>query len=114
MYDGFIKAACGLPVCTVADTDKNTNEIKKLIDLADGKGINLLVLPELCITGYTCGDLFYSDKLKDAAKKALLSLAEYTKGKYPAVTVLYPNELTLFYTKLTCPYSAYRTSWSPP
>ena len=90
MYDGFIKAACGLPVCTVADTDKNTNEIKKLIDLADTQKINLLVLPELCVTGYTCGDLFYSDKLKDAAKKALLSLAEYTKGKYPAVTVGVP------------------------
>ena len=90
MYDGFIKAACGLPVCTVADTDKNVTEIKKLIDLADKQKINLLVLPELCITGYTCGDLFYSDKLKDAAKKALLSLAEYTKGKYPVVTVGVP------------------------
>ena len=90
MNDGFIKAACGLPVCTVADTEKNATEIKKLIDLADKQKINLLVLPELCITGYTCGDLFYSDKLKDAAKKALLSLAEYTKGKCPVVTVGVP------------------------
>ena len=90
MNDGFIKAACGLPVCTVADTDKNVSEIKKLIDLADKQKINLLVLPELCVTGYTCGDLFFSDKLKNAAQKSLLELAEYTKGKYPVVTVGVP------------------------
>lgn len=90
MIDGFIKAAAGVPKCTVADTDKNVTEIKKLIDLADREKINLLVLPELCITGYTCGDLFFSDKLLSSALSALSEITEYTKGKYPVTVVGLP------------------------
>ena len=50
MKDGFIKVAAGVPRCTVADTAANTAEIKRLIDKADTEKINLLALPELCIT----------------------------------------------------------------
>ena len=85
MKDGFIKTAAGLPRCTVADVAANCAEIKKIIEKADLKKINLLVLPELCITGYTCGDLFFSDVLVASARKALCDLAEFTKGKYPVV-----------------------------
>ena len=53
MVDGFIKVASGLPDCTVADVAANTKEIKGLIGKADKLRVNLLVLPELCVTGYT-------------------------------------------------------------
>lgn len=86
MIDGFIKAAAGVPKCTVADTAANTLEIKRLIDRADAQKLNLLVLPELCVTGYTCGDLFFSEKLLSSALSVLYEITEYTKGKYP-VTV---------------------------
>ena len=85
MKDGFIKTAAGLPHCMVADVAANCAEIKKIIEKADLKKINLLVLPELCVTGYTCGDLFFSDVLIASARKALCDLAEFTKGKYPVV-----------------------------
>lgn len=90
MHNGFIKAAAGVPNVTVADITSNTGEIKKIIDKADNAGVNLLILPELCITGYTCGDLFLSHTLQKAAESALLELAEYTAGKYTAVAVGLP------------------------
>ena len=90
MVDGFIKTAAGVPECTVADVSANTKEIKRLIGRADKLKINLLVLPELCITGYTCGDLFFSETLLAAAKNALKEITEYTVGKYPVVIVGVP------------------------
>ena len=98
MKDGFIKVAAGVPVCTVADVAANTREIKRLIAKADGQKINLLCLPELCVTGYTCGDLFFSDALLTAAKNALKDIAEYTVNKYPVIIVgvplLYSSKLS--------------------
>ena len=90
MKDGFIKVAAGVPRCTVADTAANTAEIKRLIDKADTEKINLLALPELCITAYTCGDLFFSQALLISAEKALAEICEYTAGKYPIITVGVP------------------------
>lgn len=90
MKDGFIKVAAGTIQVTVADVEKNTEEIKKRISDADKAGVNLLVLPELCVTGYTCGDLFYSEVLLNAAKKALSEISGYTKGKYPVVVIGLP------------------------
>ena len=87
MKDGFIKVAAGIPKCTVADVTANTKEIKNLISKADKQKINLLCLPELCITGYTCGDLFFSEALLTAAKNALKEIAEYTVNKYPVIIV---------------------------
>jgi NAD+ synthase (glutamine-hydrolysing) len=90
MKDGFIKVAAGTLHVTVADVEKNTEEIKKRISDADKAGVNLLVLPELCMTGYTCGDLFYSEVLLNAAKKALTDISSYMKGKYPVVVIGLP------------------------
>ena len=87
MKDGFIKVAAGIPKCTVADVTANTKEIKNLISKADKQKINLLCLPELCITGYTCGDLFFSEALLTAAKNALKEIAEYTVNKFPVIIV---------------------------
>lgn len=85
MRDGFIKAAAGSVNTVVADVVSNTEEIKKRIDEANKAGVNLLVLPELCITGYTCGDLFYSEVLLSGARKAAEDICRYTAGKYPVV-----------------------------
>lgn len=90
MVDGFIKVAAGVPDCTVADVAANTKEIKRLIGKANDLKINLLGLPELCITGYTCGDLFFSETLLNSAKNALKEITEYTAGLYPIVIVGVP------------------------
>mgnify|MGYP004646587141 FL=1 len=90
MKDGFIKVAAGIPECTVADISANLSEIKRIIDKADRQNINILALPELCVTGYTCGDLFFSDTLLTGAKSALTELAEFTAGKYPVVILGLP------------------------
>jgi NAD+ synthase (glutamine-hydrolysing) len=90
MKDGFIKVAAASVKITVADTAANTKEIKSRIDEADGAGVNLLVLPELCVTGYTCGDLFYSDVLLSAALESLKEISRFTIDKYPVVIVGLP------------------------
>ncbi len=90
MKDGFIKVAAGIPECTVADISANISEIKRIIDKADRQNINILALPELCVTGYTCGDLFFSDTLLTGAKSALIELAKFTAGKYPVVILGLP------------------------
>lgn len=90
MKDGFIKVAAGIPKVTVADIDNNIENIKEIIDKADREKINLLILPELSVTGYTCGDLFLSDLLTQKAISALLEISEYTRGKFPLVAVGVP------------------------
>ena len=90
MKDGFIKVAVGLPKTTVADTLSNCKEIENLITKADNEKINILVLPELCITGYTCGDLFFNDTLIASAKDTLLKIRDLTKKKSTLVVVGLP------------------------
>ena len=81
MRHGFIKVAALTPKVTVADTQANRKEICRLMDEAEAKGAKILVFPELCITGYTCGDLFYQQVLLREAKKELLAIAKYTQRK---------------------------------
>lgn len=81
MRQGFIKVAALTPKVTVADTQANRKEICRLMDEAEAKGTKILVFPELCITGYTCGDLFYQQVLLREAKKELLAIAKYTQRK---------------------------------
>ena len=81
MRQGFIKVAALTPKVTVADTKTNREEICHLMDEAEQKGAKILVFPELCITGYTCGDLFYQQVLLREAKKELLAIAKYTERK---------------------------------
>ena len=78
MRDGFIKAAAGTPEIRVADVEYNRESILKLIGRASDMGAKLLVLPELCLTGYTCGDLFLQSALTRAAEKALGSILSST------------------------------------
>ena len=87
MKQGFIKTAAGSVGITVADTSLNAGRITERISEADRSGVNLLVFPELCLTGYTCGDLFLSDALLDSVEPSLEKICADTAGAYP-VTVL--------------------------
>lgn len=78
MKDGFIKIACATPDVKVADCVHNSEQILELIKEANAKGVKAVCFPELCITGYTCGDLFLQSVLLDEAENALIKLAENT------------------------------------
>ena len=80
MRHGFIKVAAATPDIRVADVDYNKGQIIKQMDEAAEAGAKIIVFPELCITGYTCSDLFLQDILLNSAKKALVEIAEYTKN----------------------------------
>lgn len=92
MVDGFIKVAAATPKIKVADTTYNAHAITDLIMEADAAGAKIIVLPELCITGYTCSDLFLQDRLLNEAKEALLRIAENTKDTDALVFVGLPIE----------------------
>ena len=76
MKDGFIKVAAVTPKIRVADTTYNGELIRELMEETVEKGAKVVVFPELCITGYTCGDLFWQDKLIKSAEEELLKIAE--------------------------------------
>ena len=78
MKDGFIKVAVVTPKIVVADTKENTRIICDAIKNAGKQGAKVIVLPELCITGYTCSDLFLQEKMLREAKEALLEIAAAT------------------------------------
>ena len=80
MKDGFVRCGAATIDIRVADTDYNTENIIKTIENAADNGIKLIVLPELCITGYTCGDLFLQKTLLDGAKQSLIKIAGDTKN----------------------------------
>lgn len=69
MKYGIIKVASAVPTVKVADCRQNIKEIELLIAQAEGQGAEIIVFPELCITGYTCQDLFRQQILLDAAEK---------------------------------------------
>ena len=78
MRDGFVKVAAGTPKIRVADCDYNAGQIIALMKEAAAQGVKVLALPELCITGYTCGDLFLQDTLLDGAERALKHILRET------------------------------------
>ncbi len=81
MRDGFIKVAAATPDIRVADVAYNTEKICDLIDETAEEGAKVVAFPELCVTGYTCGDLFTQDILLKDARAALLKIAEHTREK---------------------------------
>ena len=90
MKDGFIKAAAGTIDVVVADVQYNTEQILARMREADAAGVNLLTLPELCLTGSTCGDLFFSDCLLGAVEPALARILEQTAALSTVFTVGLP------------------------
>ena len=87
MKDGFIKVAAGTPDIKVADCEYNRAKITALIDKAYAAGVRILALPELCITGYTCQDLFFQQALLDGALNALREITEHTAGSDMLISV---------------------------
>ncbi|MFA6566993.1 MAG: nitrilase-related carbon-nitrogen hydrolase, partial [Victivallales bacterium] len=77
---GFYRVAAAVPEIRVADVDFNTLEIKKLVAEADRQGAALVVFPELCVTGYTCADLFHQTRLTDKVYSALAEIADFAKA----------------------------------
>ena len=80
MRDGFITVACGTPKLRLADCDYNAEQTFTLMRKAEKAGAKVLVLPELGLTGYTCGDLFYQDALLRGAEQALATVLEATRN----------------------------------
>ncbi len=87
MRDGFITVAAGTPRIRVADCRYNAEQIFTMIREADSQGVKILALPELCLTGYTCGDLFLQDTLLDGAAEGLRTILEAT-GHLEILTAL--------------------------
>ena len=93
MRHGFVRAAAVTPAIRVGDVAYNADQIRKGMEEAERAGASIVVFPELCITGYTCSDLFLQEVLLRRAKEELLALAEETKGKELLVFVGLPLEV---------------------
>ncbi len=78
MEYGYIKVASAVPLVSVANCNENVKNIENLIAQAEGQGVEIIVFPELCLTGYTCQDLFRQHVLLDAAEVAVMKLLEFT------------------------------------
>lgn len=119
MRDGFVKVAAVTPKIRVADTVYNAEVISAAIKEAAAQGAKVIVLPELCITGYTCSDLFLQEQLLQSAKEALLNIAkdskevdaiifvglpfEYNGKLYNVAAVLNRGEILAFVPKVYLP-----------
>ena len=76
-FNGFVRFASCIPPVYVGNVRKNTQEITGIISSSDA---DVLVFPELCVTGYTCGDLFFQSSLLAEARQAVIKIAESTVG----------------------------------
>lgn len=92
MKDGFIKVSAATPKVKVANTEQNFNEIYKLMTNADSRKVNVLALPELCVTGYTCGDLFRLEQLISSAEHTIEKIVKASKGMCPVFLVGFPHK----------------------
>lgn len=92
MQQGFVKVAAVTPDIKVADPLYNRESVLKRVKEAAANGAVVIVCPELCLTGYTCGDLFWQEPLLLGAKEALLWLAEQTKDLNALIFVGLPLE----------------------
>lgn len=91
MSNGFIRVAAASPDVKVADVDANVEAICGLISELDDKGVEVAVFPELCVTGYTCGDLFHNATLLKSASEALVKIQRFLENRCISVIVGYPR-----------------------
>lgn len=80
MHNGFLRVASCTPVVKVADVDYNLQQIKGIIDALEKDRVELAVFPEMCLTAYTCADLFHNRTLLDASNEAFIKLCDYSSG----------------------------------
>lgn len=93
MDNGFVRIACAVPEIRVADCQYNADKIIETIYQAEAKGVEFIVFPELSITSYSCGDLFFQDTLIQEAYKQLVRIVTYTVGLDVVVIVGMPLRL---------------------
>ncbi len=93
MNFGILRVACASPKLIVGNCEYNVNEIIKIVKKADQKKVRLLALPELCITGYTCADLFLQQTLRKSALENLKKLARETAETEVLFTAGLPFEI---------------------
>ena len=79
MKYGFVRVAAAVPAVKVADCKFNAQQIETQIAIADGKGVQIIIFPELSITGYTCVDLFGQTLLLEEAEIALMQIMNNTR-----------------------------------
>lgn len=90
MKDGFIKVAACTPEIQVADVDFNVDKIISQLEKCREEGVKVAVFPELCITGYTCQDLFFQNALLDRAMYGAVKIAKKTVNSDMLVAVGMP------------------------
>ena len=78
MEQGFLKIAAVTPKIKVADPEYNADEIIRLLEEAEKSGARIAVFPELCLSGYTCADLFLQDILLRSCEEQLIRIVEET------------------------------------
>lgn len=91
MKNGFFRVAACVPPVVVADPDANAEGIIEMARQVDELGVELAVFPELCVTGYTCGDLFHNSTLLSASHRAVEHIAEATRDLDVALVVGAPD-----------------------
>ena len=97
----FIRIACAVPEVKVGDVKKNAADICAFIEKADVQNADILLLPELALTGYSCGDLFWQDSLHRAAKEGLKEIVECSRA-YPRLTVILGMPVKVNHKLLNC------------
>jgi len=80
MNHGYVKIASAVPLVTVANCKSNVEQIKKLINQAEENHVEIVCFPELCITGYTCQDLFFQEQLLNEAERGLISIMDHSRS----------------------------------
>ena len=83
----YIRIACAVPAVKVGDVKKNTADICAYLEKADAENADIVLFPELAMTGYTCGDLFYQETLHRAVEAGLMQILECSRS-YPALTAV--------------------------
>ena len=83
----FIRIACAVPAVKVGDVKKNAEDICGYIEKADLQKADVVLFPELALTGYTCGDLFFQDTLHNAVKEGLCKIVQCTQA-HPQITAV--------------------------
>lgn len=84
---GYIRTACAVPVIKAGDCAANADAVLSLCEKAYEKQVSIVVFPELCVTGYTCGDLFFQRTLQKAAAAAVDKIREWSEGRAMLIVV---------------------------
>ena len=92
MKDGFLRTAAATPKIRVADPQYNAKQIIELMEQGESRGVKVMVFPELCLTGYTCSDLFLQASLLESVKRELKHIVEASKKLHMIAFVGLPWE----------------------